>query len=59
MFSPQEMIICDMMEVLAKAMGVVVLQYLSVSNPQVVCLRLTQSNVSIISQKSWGKKKQG
>ena len=38
------------------AMVIIILQYISVSNQQVVHLKLTQYYMSIISQKSWGKK---
>lgn len=39
-----------MIEVLAKAMVVIVLQYINVSNQHVVYLKLTKSYMSIIAQ---------
>ena len=39
-----------MTEVLANAMVVIILQYISVSNPQVVHVKLTQHCTPVISQ---------
>lgn len=42
--------LCGMTEVLAKAMVVIILQYINVPNQQVVSLKLTECYVSIMSQ---------
>lgn len=42
------------LEVAANTMAVIILQITNVSNQQVVCLKLSQCHMSIISLESWG-----
>ena len=50
MFSPQnEIELRDTVEVLAKALMLIILDYINVSDQQVVYLKLTQCYMSIIS----------
>lgn len=57
MFSPQNEILNDVMEVLANATVVIVLCYISVQNQHIVPLKFTQCYMSVISQCKTGEKR--
>lgn len=47
--------LCDMMEVLANAVVVIIMQYRSVSDQPIAYLKFAQRYMSIISQLCWEK----
>ena len=48
--SPQKKQLCDVMEILANTMGIIILQYTNVSNQHVVHLEIKHNYMPIIAQ---------